>query len=166
MKPRSIIVSSFALLAASALAFALPAVEPTKQQTKKDPKLEDLSFFAGHWSRSEGGETVEEVWLPARGGFLIGMNRTSSAQGGEFEFLRIGEHEGKLAYLASPGGSKPTPFALKSLEGTKAVFENPAHDFPQMISYERKGDALTATIAGEGGKDAMSWTWKLAAKLE
>lgn len=46
-----------------------------------------------------------------------------------------------------------------------AVFADPGHDFPQVISYRRTGDSLTATIEGPG-KDGQvkrfSWSWRLA----
>jgi hypothetical protein len=46
------------------------------------------------------------------------------------------------------------------------VFEDLAHDFPQRVIYERKGDRLAARIEGMmGGKlEAMDWGFS-AAKL-
>lgn len=128
--------------------------------------LADLAWFAGHWRSDSGGKIVEEVWLPSRGGTMIGMNRTTAGKGGEFEFLRIDETDGKVAYLASPGGRfPPTSFALKSIKGQMVEFENPNHDFPKRIRYERKGETLVATIYGDGD-ESMSWSWKRANKID
>ncbi len=164
MRPRPFVTVTASVLAAFVVIAAVGARggdAPVRPRS-----LADLSFMAGHWSRDAGGTIVEEAWLPARGGFLIGMSRTTNAKGSEFEFLRITENAGKIAYVASPGGATPTSFPLTKLEPNLAVFENPEHDYPTTIRYERNGDSLTATISGPDGKDPMSWTWKLAAKLE
>jgi hypothetical protein len=33
----------------------------------------------------------------------------------------------------------------------RIVFENPTHDFPKRVTYQRSGDRLTASIDGGGG---------------
>lgn len=155
------IIAAFALAAATSVFAAREGA-----QSEKKARLEDLTWLAGHWRSDSGGRIVEEVWLPSRGGSMIGMNRTTVGDGGSFEFLRIERKDGKIAYLASPGGQfPPTVFLMKSLDGRVVEFENPDHDFPKRIRYERKGDNLTASIHGDGN-ESMSWTWKLATKLD
>lgn len=132
--------------------------------------LEALSWMAGSWEGTQGGVEIEEVWMAPKGGAMIGMHR--DVAGGKmvgFEYLRIVTKGGKLAYLASPQGSAPTPFPLKEMSGKKVVFENPDHDFPQRIIYWLDKDgALNAKIEGDqGGKPAeMSWTWKRAGEAK
>ncbi len=46
------------------------------------------------------------------------------------------EREGSLVYIAQPGGNAPTEFVLTELTATRAVFENPRHDYPKRIVYE------------------------------
>lgn len=105
--------------------------------------LDDLSWLAGCWTSSEGGQTIEECWLAPGGGMMVGMHRTVGADGrASFEFLRIAEVDGGLAYLASPGGRTPTPFHLTRHESRKAVFENPEHDFPQRMTYWLDGGGV------------------------
>jgi hypothetical protein len=62
-----------------------------------------------------------------------------------FEFLRIAERDGGLVYIAQPGGAAPTEFVLTELGGTRAVFENPRHDYPKRIVY---------ALSAEGGLSA------------
>lgn len=71
-----------------------------------------------------------------------------------FEYLRIVERHGGLVYVAQPNGSPPTEFVLAEISATRAVFENPRHDFPQRIVYELSADGgLTASIGFmKGGK--------------
>jgi hypothetical protein len=69
-----------------------------------------------------------------------------------FEFLRLEQSaDGGVDYVAQPGGRPPVRFRCTSLSDRKAVFENPQHDFPTKITYERDGDELIAAISGPDG---------------
>lgn len=106
-----------------------------------------------------GRASVEEHWLAPAGGAMLGMSRTvAGTRMVEFEFLRLVERNGEVLYVAQPGGRPPTEFKLTSATSTKAVFENPAHDFPKMITYELDGKKLTATISGGEKKIAFQFT--------
>lgn len=64
-----------------------------------------------------------------------------------FEYLRVVERDGGLVYIAQPGGKTATEFVLTELTPTRAVFDNPRHDYPKRIVYELSTDgALSATI--------------------
>jgi len=101
-----------------------------------------------------GRAAIEELWLPPAGNSLLGVSRTVA--GGRmvaFEFLRIIEKNGETFYVAQPSARPPTEFKLISVTPTKAVFENPSHDFPKVITYELTApDSLTATISGNEKK--------------
>jgi Domain of unknown function (DUF6265) len=158
-------VLSAAILTSATLAMsALLAFGDDGAKAKKH-SLDDLAWLAGHWQSKDGKTTVEEVWLPSRGGTMIGMNRTTREKGDEFEFLRIAQDGDMIAYLAAPGGKyPPTAFTMKSVGKNEAEFENPDNDFPKIIKYKRTGDTLVASIHGDDNQE-MSWTWKLANKL-
>ena len=69
-----------------------------------------------------------------------------------FEFLRVVVKDGKAVYVAQPGGAPPTEFVASSATAERIVFENPAHDFPKRVIYQRSGpDRLTASIDGGRG---------------
>lgn len=123
------------------------------------------SFLAGNWvEKTERGET-QEMWTAPRGDMMAAVNSSLRGTRVGFEFLRIVKRDGKLIYLASPGGrTPPTEFPLKESSENRLVFENPTHDFPTRILYTLKGDALTARIDGTmGGKErAMEWQFKKA----
>jgi hypothetical protein len=64
-----------------------------------------------------------------------------------------------------PNGRAPaTPFAMTSHAEQRAVFENPEHDFPQRIVYERDGDMMAARIEGpiDGRTESMEWRFRRA----
>lgn len=122
----------------------------------------DLSWMAGHWFAEAGGTTMEEHWSRPDGGLLLGTHRDVRPDGGAFfEFLRIELDGSRAVYHAAPTGRPAVPFALVESGRSRVVFENPAHDYPQRISYERDGERLTARIEGDtpGGPRASMWVF-------
>jgi Domain of unknown function (DUF6265) len=122
-----------------------------------------VAWMAGSWQGSEGGVEMEEVWLPPKGGAMLGLHRdVAKGRMVSFEFLRIEADKDGLVYLAQPQGKPATAFRLVEGTKTRAVFSNPAHDFPQRILYWLADDGrLHAKIEGsEGGKPAsQEWSW-------
>jgi hypothetical protein len=111
----------------------------------------DLAWLAGAWVGTRGAEgttSIEERWSPPLGGAMLAVSRTvSRGRMGAFEYLRIVERDGGLVYIAQPGGAPPTEFVLTELGGTRAVFDNPRHDYPKRIVYELSAEGgLSATI--------------------
>jgi hypothetical protein len=125
----------------------------------------DLAWLAGAWggTRGEGGATsIEERWSPPLGGAMLGVSRTvSRGSMRAFEFLRIVERDGGLVYIAQPGGAPPTEFVLTELGGTRAVFENPRHDYPKRIVYELSAEGgLIASIGFAKGGSPRRFEYK------
>jgi len=152
------------LLALLPLAFALPT--PTGPIPSQTPlTLSDIAWLAGHWREEKGGALTEELWMPPRGGVMLGLNRSvRNEHKAGFEFLRLEADKEGVVYLASPGGAAPTPFRLTAADAAHAVSENPEHDFPKRIEYRLAGDTLTASIAGD--KPGPAWTFRRAGKVE
>ncbi len=117
-------------------------------------RIADIGWIAGDWvgSRPETGSSVEERWSPPKGGAMLATSRSVNTSGKmfAFEYLRIVERDGGLVYIAQPGGKAATEFVLTELGAHRAVFENPRHDFPKRIVYERGADAGAAGAGGEG----------------
>lgn len=148
----------------SALTFAAALVAPQAVPTTAD----QLAWMSGYWLSCDDGREVSETWSDPRGGLLIGSALTM--QGGRLSGLessRISPPTSggdQLAYFAGVNGSPPVAFAAKEASGTRVVFENPDHDFPQRIIYERNGDVLNARIEGRMGEreQAMTWSYRKA----
>lgn len=121
-----------------------------------------LGWIGGYTWRAGGADNyTEEHWAKPVGGAWIGYGR--AIMGGKtvfFEYLRIEPRDGGLVYVAQPMGGPKTEFKATLIEANKVVFENPDHDMPKKITYERTGErAMRARIEGvEGGKPA-SETW-------
>jgi hypothetical protein len=126
-------------------------------------EVAELAWMAGSWQGSDEGVEAEELWLPPKGGAMVGLHR-DVAQGRmvSFEFLRIEKDAEGLVYFAMPKGRPATPFRLIESTKTRAVFSNPTHDFPARILYWLAEDGrLHARIEGSrGGKPAREeWSW-------
>jgi len=120
--------------------------------------ITDLAWLGGAWvgTRGTGGTTsIEERWSMPLGGAMLAVSRTvSRGRMSAFEFLRIVERDAGLVYIAQPGGRPATEFVLTELGKTRAVFENPRHDYPQRIVYELSAEGgLSASIGyAKGGR--------------
>ena len=116
--------------------------------------LAKVSWLAGTWELKDGEKTTEEHWLPLAGTTMMGVSHTYGAKTTLFfEFLWITFQHGKIAYVAQPGGVKPTPFFAVKLGEKEAVFENEKHDHPQRIRYECTEGGVTATISLMDGSE-------------
>ena len=108
-----------------------------------------LSWLAGCWAYDDAETGSEEVWLQPAGASMTGMSRI--VYGGKtvsFEFMRIVEDDDGIHFFAQPGGRKPTRFTAIEIGDQSVAFENPDHDFPQIVRYKRIGDALLGRIEG------------------
>jgi len=120
--------------------------------------IDQMAWLKGCWLQTKPNGSVEELWMAPGGGVMLGLGRTvRDGKLRDYEFVRIVEVDGGLAYVAEPFGQEKATFPLKSLTADEAVFENPAHDFPQRVIYRRLGpDAVTGRIEGEIGGQAKS----------
>lgn len=109
-----------------------------------------VAWLRGCWETTSGQRTTEEQWMAPRAGSMLGMSRTMR-EGllGEFEFVVLRERGDRLVYEAHPSGQAGAAFLSRTVSDAIVVFENPGHDLPALIGYERKGpDSLLAWIEG------------------
>lgn len=115
-------------------------------------EIDDVSWLSGCWA-SDGGEPGSgEQWTSPAGGSMLAISRTvRNNKTTAFEFVRIIETEdGSLLYIALPSGQTLTTFVMISISADEVVFENPDHDFPQRVAYQRPSvDTLVGRIEGE-----------------
>jgi len=115
--------------------------------------LEGLRFIEGDWSGESGKARIEEHWIEAAGGTMLGISRTIvSGKTVAFEFLRIEAREDGVFYVAQPNGRPGTDFKLTKESAGEAVFENPQHDHPKVIRYRLREGMLVAEVEGDEGK--------------
>jgi Domain of unknown function (DUF6265) len=124
----------------------------------------DLAWLAGAWvGTRSSGSSIEERWSPPLGGAMLAVSRSVNTSGKmfAFEYLRIVERDNGLVYIAQPGGAKPTEFVLTEVSPTKAVFDNPRHDYPKRIVYALSAEGgLSATIGFTKGGTPRHFEFK------
>ena len=114
------------------------------------PEMAKLAWISGCW-KTEGNTQTEEQWTKLEGQSMLGMGRTISNGKTVFhEFLQIRERADGIYYIAQPNDGTAVSFKLVKVNPNQAIFENPQHDFPQRIIYQRVIDgSLVAVIEGE-----------------
>ena len=146
----------------SVCVLVLTSAAAAAQEAK--PTVNDLAWLAGSWvGETKSGMRMEEHWTAPNGNTMIGIHRdVGKGRTMLFEFLRIAVQNDQIVYLSMPNGRSPaTPFPLKEVSGTRVVFENPTHDFPQRIIYWKDGNDLRARIEGtmNGKAGSEEWRW-------
>lgn len=128
-----------------------------------DGSLSAVAWLAGTWLSDD--EQTEEHWSPPRGGTMMGHGRTVvGGQTRHYEHLRLEAKGTEIVYHASPAGQPAASFSLveEGVEQADArlIFDNPAHDYPQRIIYERVAPGqLRMRIEGvaDGAPKSSSW---------
>ena len=116
---------------------------------QESARVEQVAWLTGCWELTSPQRVVQEQWTKPAGQTMLGVGRTiRDGKTIEHEFVVINVRDGRLAYEAHPSGQAPATFLSKQLTATSVVFENPDHDFPQRVGYERRGDSLLAWIEG------------------
>ena len=120
---------------------------------------EDLKWMSGCWRT--GDETYKEVWSKPDGGYMFGYALTYDETGALtfFEQSRI-DAGTPAVFNAYPGGFGPTEFTEASRGDRTVTFANDGHDYPQKVTYTRKGSRMTATISLSNGARAVTWEFK------
>jgi hypothetical protein len=155
--------SSYTALVVILVVLAAPLGNHTHSATIASD-IAQLSWLSGDWQTAPGGRAqIEEHWTQPAGGSMLGMSRTvAGGKTAEFEFLRIEQRENEIYYVAQPKGRCPqTDFKLTRVNAQEAVFENPTHDFPKRIIYQKTvDDSLTASIDGGEGTKQMTFAFR------
>lgn len=115
-------------------------------QTDLSQKADKISWLSGCWTNEDG--STREVWSESFGGLLFGYSVTlKNKKVTFFEELRIERRDSEYVYIASPKGTGTTEFVMTESTEQSARFENPQHDFPQRIQYQRENSELTIDVS-------------------
>ena len=138
-----------------------PAAPATRELPA--PGFAALSWLEGCWQGSINKRDFREVWLPARGGMMLGVSQTVSADKTvDYEYLRIEPRSDGVYYVVSPPGKAEDAFKLSAEtvdpeDVHTFQFTDPAREFPSRIGYRRgKEGWLYTEVQGKvGGKDRL-----------
>ncbi|WP_125719128.1 DUF6265 family protein [Flavobacterium ustbae] len=128
---------------------------------KTKSNIEKASWFIGEWgNKSEEGELTER-WKKVNDSvyfgesyFVVGGKDTVFG-----EHVNLEDKNGKLSFTVTVPGQNdelPVTFEMTTSTDNQIVFENPKHDYPSKIVYNKVGnDSLVAEIFGmKKGKTA------------
>lgn len=130
-------------MTAAALITLLTACAHTTSVPSNDGAF---GWLTGCWQSTNGA--TREIWTESFEGLLFGHSVT--VRDGRvvfFEDLRITPTQNGVDFSASPGGATPTVFEMIDQGTSMARFANPEHDYPQIITYLREDQRLTATTS-------------------
>jgi|SRR5687768_10743451 len=143
---------------AIALSCALMACNKPKIATENEPisppkKIAQASWLIGTWSGKLKDRINYETWEKYNDSTFVG--RSYSIQQGDTvssESIKLVQRGEAINYIPTVQGQNndmAVMFTLTSSDSSKLIFENPAHDFPQIITYRMiSQDSLIAEISG------------------
>lgn len=137
--------------------------------------IDDLRWMRGCWRtealrEAESGAQHTEVWIAPPAPVLFGYSYSEGEgeiQG--WEDMRIESVDGWPYFIAMPNGGEPVRFRLREVAihndepaAEAAIFENPDHDYPQVVQYvlDIRRDTLTATISRSDGSDPYAYAYR------
>ena len=128
--------------------------KPTiENESVKPKKIAQANWLVGTWFSKSGERSNYETWNKSNDSTYVG--RSYTIQHGDTvsaESIKLVQRGGEINYVPTVQGQNndmPIMFKLVSSDSNKLAFENPAHDFPQIITYWRvPPDSLIAEISG------------------
>ena len=108
--------------------------------------------FVGCWAAEKGLE--REGWTIDPSGWLVGYAASRDAGGNVifFEHMRIERGSESEVLVVTGQDNSKAKFTRRKIDNPNDYrFENPEHDYPQVIVYQRNGDVLNAYIDLMGG---------------
>ncbi len=121
--------------------------------------IKKAGWLMGTWECKIQGASIYETWIKVNEqeffakSYALQNNKDTLV----FEEIRLVHEHDSLFYIPlvrNQNNHLPVRFSQKLVSATILAFENPGHDFPQLITYTYLGnDSLLAEISGiEKGK--------------
>jgi hypothetical protein len=132
------------------LALLCVGIEAASLLVPQATGIERVAWLRGCWEARSPRRVIEEQWTAPRAHNMVSLSRTLRGDSlAAYEQIILRERGDRLEYEAHPSGQPVARFMSIAISDTMVVFENPAHDFPQRVGYQRRGaDSLVAWIEG------------------
>ena len=131
-----------------------PKTAPENEPISQPKKIAQADWLVGTWSGKSTERSNYETWEKDNDSTYVG--KSYSIQQGDtvssesFKLVQQGEAINYIPTVQGQNNDMPVVFTLTSSDSNKLIFENPAHDFPQKITYRRVApDSLVAEISGQ-----------------
>jgi len=141
----------------------LPEMEIT---SKKYEAVENANWLIGRWENNSAEGNLSEFWAKTNDSTFQGESyfviENDTVFGEKVELMQRGNDFIFEARVAKQNDEKPVPFKLTKSSETEMVWENPTHDFPNKIVYQKVGkDSLVAEIFGTKDGKAKNEVFKM-----
>lgn len=118
---------------------------------KKD--IQKAEWLIGTWENKTQKGSIYETWTKAGNNEFSGKSYSVKDKDTiVFENIRLLQEKNGLYYIPTVKNQNdglPVRFVAKTISKNQLVFENPQHDFPQIIAYTKiTSDSLIAEISG------------------
>jgi hypothetical protein len=125
-------------------------VQESKCQSESTD-FDKVMWLIGTWVNDSNRDHVYESWSRINKNELQGISYLISGQDTVVkETIRLINENDAMFYIPSVSNQnegRPIRFVMTRLTDTEMQFENPEHDFPQVISYRKESEnALLAEI--------------------
>ena len=120
---------------------------------QSNSEITKVKWLVGTWENKTPRGSIYEYWVEKNDNELSGMSFMIQDQDTVvFERVSLIQEAGGLFYIPivnDQNDGMPVRFGLNRITEEGMLFENPAHDFPQFISYSKvQMDSLVAEISG------------------
>lgn len=117
------------------------------------PTNQFFEWLQGKWQMSTGGVIITEIWKPDKDQNLSGESyAVKGTDTLSYEKIRIEKIQDTLYYIPAVRNQNKGAevlFKITALSDSGFTAVNPAHDFPQVITYKKiTEDSLSAEISG------------------
>jgi Domain of unknown function (DUF6265) len=164
---KPILLKNAIILTAVALLALVSCKQTPKEETPTEatmssthPNMAKAEWFIGEWENKSAEGDLVENWKKVNDSLYMGENYFIVKGDTVFaEKVALVDIYGKMSYNVSDAdqnAGESVPFVMTSIDDNQVIFENPEHDFPSKITYNKVApDSLVAEISGiKDGKPA------------
>lgn len=153
-----------------ALAFmAVLAFACKKEEEKKPRPIDHAQWLIGTWGTSTSEGDLSETWIKENDSVFSGTAYFIKDEDTlHSETIALNQTGDNLVYTPIVKGQnedRPVSFRLTSATANQLVFENPSHDYPQKIVYNKiTKDSMVAEISGKQQEQASRQVYPMKRK--
>ncbi len=130
-------------------------------------QLSKTKWLIGTWQKQSAKGSLTESWQQLDDSTFVGRSFfVSKGDTLSSESISLEQRSGKLYYIptvSNQNDGNAIVFTQTSLTDSTVIFENPAHDFPQKISYSSiSKDSMSAEISAIIDGKLKSQTFRMS----
>ncbi|PCJ64987.1 MAG: hypothetical protein COA58_12000 [Bacteroidetes bacterium] len=144
----------FAFIIPFALLISCSQSAQNQIQEKTEPTMD---WLLGDWVRTNGqpGEHTFEHWSKTNEGFICNAFTIVNEDTVFQERIDVYLSDNIWQYKVSGPNDTAVIFSATSISDSNFICENLKHDFPKIITYDKDGDCIAATISDGSTKEIL-----------